>query len=166
MLVVGVVTMLVVNGCGAPAGPSPDGGVVARVSDGDTLRLEDGRVVRLVQIDAPEASDECFGLEAATELRRFAPRGTSIRLERDAALDDVDVYDRLLRYVLVAGVNVNVELVRIGAATPYFFRGDRGRYASELLDAAAAARADGRGLWGVCPAARLDPDRGAFTGPR
>jgi micrococcal nuclease len=143
-----------------------DYGVVAYVGDGDTLGLEDGRTIRLVQIDAPEAADECFGREATGELERLAPPGAAVALEADPALDDVDVYDRLLRYVSVDGVNVNVELVRVGAASPYFFRGDRGRYAPELLRAAADARAGARGFWGACPTARLDPNRGALTGQR
>jgi Staphylococcal nuclease homologue len=42
---------------------------------------------------------------------------------------------------------VNLELVRRGAAAPYFYRGDRGRYASQLMAAARAARAAKRGLW-------------------
>jgi len=41
---------------------------------------------------------------------------------------------------------VNVELVRLGAAAPYFYRGVRGRHADELLAAARAARAARRGL--------------------
>ncbi len=59
---------------------------------------------------------------------------------------------------------MNVELVRAGAAAPYFFRGDRGRYADELLDAAEEARDERRGLWGACPAARLDPRRALAAG--
>ncbi len=143
-----------------------DRGVVAYVGDGDTLGLEDGRTIRLVQIDAPEASGECYGREATAALGQITPRGTPVELEPDPALDDVDVYDRFLRYVFVDDVNVNLALVREGAAAPYFFRGDRGRYATELLDAADEARADRRGFWSACPAARLDPGRGALTGRR
>lgn len=156
------------SGCRSDDQPAAgtDEGVVAVVSDGDTLRLGDGRTIRLVQIDAPEASDDCFGREASAVLGRLAPPGTDVVLERDAALDDVDTYDRLLRYVIVGDTNVNLELVRRGAAAPYFFRGDRGRYADRLLTAARAAREAGRGFWGACPAARLDPNRGSLTGRR
>ena len=45
---------------------------------------------------------------------------------------------------------MNVELVRRGAATPYFFRGDEGRYADELLAAVAVARDERRGMWAAC----------------
>ncbi len=148
-----------------PAATGLDTGVVASVTDGDTLRLRDGRRVRLVQIDAPEEETECFGRGATAELARLAPRGTEVALEADARLDRVDNYGRVLRYVLVDGENVNLELVRQGAAVPYFFRGERGRYAKELLDASREARAASLGLWSACPGARLDPGRGSLSGP-
>ena len=46
-----------------------------------------------------------------------------------------------------------MELVREGAASPYFFRNDRGRYAHDLLGAVDEARGAHRGYWGACPAA-------------
>ena len=68
------------------------------------------------------------------------------------ALDPIDQYGRLLRYVKRAGVNVNIRLVLVGAARPYFYRGERGRYADRLVAAASQARAAKRGLWGACRA--------------
>lgn len=141
----------------------PAAAVVSSVTDGDTLRLTDGRRVRLVQIDAPEQG-ECFHRSATRALRRLAPPGTRVTLAADPRLDRVDDYGRLLRYVRAGGSDVNLALVEEGAAVPYFFRGDRGRYAERLLTAARRARASGRGLWGACPGARLDPARGAVTG--
>jgi micrococcal nuclease len=138
---------------------------VAYVNDGDTLRTTSGRRVRLVQIDAPELHGDCYGKAARAALRRLAPRGARVTLVRDPALDASDRYGRLLRYVLVAGTNVNVALVQEGAASPYFFHGDRGRHADGLLAAARAARAARLGYWGACPGARLDPGVGAITGP-
>jgi micrococcal nuclease len=138
--------------------------VVARVTDGDTLRLRDGRRVRLLQIDAPEKG-ECFARAATRMLARRVPRGTRVRLARDRTLDNRDEHGRLLRYVLLANlVDVNVELVRDGAAVPYFFRGERGLLADELLDAARDAQAARRGLWRACPRATLDPEAGFSTG--
>jgi micrococcal nuclease len=135
------------------------------VRDGDTILLEDGRRVRLVQVDAPELGRECHGDEAAALLARLTPAGTTLRLERDPVLDDVDRHGRLLRYVYARGRTVNVELVRAGGAAPYFYRGERGRLAGELLDAAEAARAEGAGLWRACPGTRLAPGRAIDTGP-
>ena len=78
--------------------------------------------MRLVQIDAPELHGDCYGKAALAALRRLAPVGTRVTLVRDPALDATDRYGRQLRYVFVAGTNVNVALVREGAASPYFFR--------------------------------------------
>ena len=141
-------------------------GVVERVNDGDTITLRGGARVRLVQIDAPELSEDCYGPAAKRALEHHVHSGTRARFVYDPALDDVDRYGRLLRYVLVGGENVNVELVREGAASPYFFRKERGRYAGALLDAVDEARAAHRGYWGACPAAELNTGLGSITGPR
>jgi len=140
--------------------------VVEWVNDGDTLTLTTGAKVRLVQIDAPELETDCFGRPALKALIALAPKGTRVRLVRDPGLDDSDRYGRLLRYVFVRGENVNVELVREGAASPYFFRKERGRYADELLDAVEAARAAHRGYWAACPGAELNTGLGSITGHR
>lgn len=134
---------------------------VARVGDGDTIALVDGSRVRLVQIDATELGEgECYADEAAAELHTLLPVGTVVTLESDPALDDADRYGRLLRYVLRGELNVNLELVRRGAAAPYFRRGERGAYADALEDTAASARAAGRGMWGAC-AVEWNPERQA-----
>jgi micrococcal nuclease len=144
---------------------SADTATVDSVRDGDTILLEDGTRVRLVQVDAPELGVECHGDAAAAALARLAPPGATLRLERDPALDDVDRHGRLLRYVHARGRNVNVALVRAGGAAPYFYRGERGRYATALLEAAGAARAERAGLWRTCPGTRLAPTRAVATGP-
>jgi endonuclease YncB( thermonuclease family) len=157
-----------IAGCGGGAAPPRSDDAVARVGsvrDGDTILLTNGLRVRLVQVDAPELSVECYGDEAARTLERLAPRGATLRLERDPALDDTDRHDRLLRYAHAAGRNLNLEIVRAGAAAPYFYRGERGRYAEELERAADRARDRRVGLWAACPATRLVPQRAVATGP-
>ena len=135
------------------------------MTDGDTLRLRDGRRIRLLQIDAPEKLEQCYGLQATVALSRLAPEGTQVRLVADPRLDRRDSFGRLLRYVFAEGRNVNLELVRTGAASPYLYRNERGRYSGSLLEAARDARAAERGYWGACPRARLEPGLGAVTGP-
>ena len=140
-------------------------GVVASVYDGDTLTLTSGRRVRLLQIDTPElGSGECYSRAARTALAGLVPPGARVALEPDPVLDQVDRYGRLLRYVIRGGTNVNLELVRRGAAAPYFYRGKRGRYAAALLRAAEQARAGRRGLWKACPSTGLDPASAVATG--
>jgi micrococcal nuclease len=152
--------------CGGGSGDSATAGdTVERVIDGDTIVLANGERVRLVQIDSPELDgDECYARAAADDLTAMLPPGTTITLEADSRLDQVDRYGRLLRYVHRAGTNVNLELVRRGAASVWFFDGDRGRYADRLLAAARHAKAERRGLWGACPRTRLDPASAVDTG--
>jgi micrococcal nuclease len=125
---------------------------IQSVIDGDTVVLVNGRHVRLVQVDAPEVFPvpECYGAAARTALRRLLPPGTTVRIEADPRLDQVDRYGRLLRYVFRGALNVNLALVARGDATVWFYRGDRGRYAHELLAAGRRARAERLGIWGAC----------------
>jgi micrococcal nuclease len=136
------------------------------VIDGDTVVLANGEHVRLVQIDTPELrGGECYGAQARTLLRRLIPPGTTVRVEADPRLDQVDRYGRLLRYLFRGPINLNLELVRQGAATVWFYDHDRGRYAGVLLRAGLAARGAHRGLWSVCPQTPFDPYHAANTGP-
>jgi len=139
--------------------------VVARVIDGDTIVLASGDHVRLVQIDAPEKASECYGEAASALTRRLLPPGTRVRIELDPRLDQVDRYGRKLAYVWRGDDDVNLTLVRQGAAGVWFFEGKRGRHARELMQAAERARAVHRGLWGACPLARFDPLDSLSSGP-
>ena len=166
-----LVAALAAAAAAATAAPPP-GGQLARIAyvvDGDTVDLTNGQRVRLVQIDTPEVYDspECYGEQASAVTKRLLPAGTRVRVYPEPATDSVDAYGRLLRYVIRVrdGLNVNVRLVRVGAAAPYFYLYRRGRYASLLERLALRARALHLGLWGRCPAARYDPDHAVSTGP-
>ena len=131
----------------AGAAKLPRGGQLARIDyvvDGDTVELTNGRRVRLVQIDTPEVynSPECYGEQASRITKRLLPPGTAVRLYREPKTDAVDAYGRLLRYVfrVRGGLNVNVQLVRVGAAAPYFYDYRRGRYARLLVRLGLRAR--------------------------
>lgn len=126
--------------------------LVSRVIDGDTIDLDNGDRIRLVQIDAPERDSECYGAKSGRLLRRLLPAGTEVRLEADRSLDNVDRYGRLLRYVFMGKRNINLVLVERGAANPYFYEGERGRFAGKLVAAADRARHRGKGAWGACDA--------------
>jgi micrococcal nuclease len=158
------------NGIADRMSPVPDALVqfarIQYVIDGDTVVLANGEHVRLVQIDAPEVQErECYGAAARAVLRRLAPPGTTVRLEADPRLDQVDRYGRLLRYLFRGPLNLNLQLVRQGAATVWFYDHDRGRYVGQLFSAALSARAAHRGLWGACPGTPFDPYQAAHTGP-
>ena len=142
---------------------------IDRVADGDTVDLTSGARVRLVQIDTPEVyfTPECYGKQASAITKRLLPPGTLVRLTAEPATDRVDQYGRFLRYVVRVrdNLNVNVYLVKVGAAAPYFYDGRRGRYAVLLDRLARRARSLHLGLWGACKNTPYNPDRGVSTGP-
>jgi len=144
-------------------------GRIGHVADGDTVDLTSGAKIRLVQIDTPEVyfSPECYGKQASAITKRLLPPGTLVRLTREPATDSVDSYGRLLRYVTRVrdGLNINVQLVRVGAAAPYFYDDRRGRYSRLLMRLGLSARRLHHGLWGRCPGTPWNPDRGVSTGP-
>lgn len=124
---------------------------VARVIDGDTLDLSDGRRVRLAQVDAPERN-ECFGSQSTATLVELA-NGKSVELRRPPNGPEKDRYGRTLADVSVGGKSVNEALVRAGAAEwgDEYAREDAD-LASRLRAAEEEARSASRGLWSQCSA--------------
>ena len=132
--------------------------------DGDTIGLRNGQHVRFVQIDTPEVffGVECGGKAASATTKRLLPKGAHVRLRLEPAGDPIDRYGRLLRYVVRVpdGLNVNVRLVAVGAAAPWFFDGHHGQYAAKMDVLAKRAKAKHLGLWGACPRTRYEPNQG------
>lgn len=93
---------------------------VAHIIDGDTVRLQDGRRVRFLGVNAPEAGrdggpDEPLAEAAYALLAERIPPGQSIGLVYDA--EPKDRYGRVLAYVYDAkGRSVEAELLRRGLA--------------------------------------------------
>jgi micrococcal nuclease len=138
---------------------------VINIRDGDTLTISTGEKVRFLQIDTPEISPaECYGAEARKALVDIIGN-SPITLESDSVSDDIDQFGRILRYIKIGKVNVNLKLVEIGAATPFFFKGEKGKYSAQLLKAAQNAKAKKIGLWKLCPNTKLDTSKLAETGP-
>jgi len=154
---------------GAQTGAAGQLARIDHIADGDTVDLTNGAKVRLVQIDTPEVyfTPECYGAQASRITKRLLPPGTVVRLSPEPRTDAIDRYGRLLRYVVRArdGLNVNVYLVKVGAAALYFYDGRRGRYARLLDRLARSARARRAGLWGACPGTPYDPDRKVAARP-
>jgi micrococcal nuclease len=137
---------------------------VTSIHAGDTLTIASATKVRFLQIDTPEISPaECYGAEARKALVDIIGK-SSITLESDSVSDDKDQYGRILRYVKVGKINVNLKLVEIGAATPYFYNGEKGKYSNQLFKAAQNAKAKKIGLWKMCPNTKLEPLKPATTG--
>ena len=154
-------TALVVTLLPTPAVAAPS---VARVIDGDTIVLKSGEYVRLLQIDTPEIKgNECYSAEATETLRKLVSQKGAVKLRVDVQLDRTDRYGRQLRYLFIGKTNVNLKMVQLGAAAPYFYRSERGMYAPQLLKAAETARANKVGLWKACPGTLLNPTSALTT---
>jgi len=90
---------------------------VARIIDGDTFETETGEKVRLIGINAPEITD-IFGEEAKTYLAQMI-EGQTVDLVADHISNDRDRYNRLLRYVVFNGVDINKKMLLDGYAFAY-----------------------------------------------
>lgn len=94
---------------------------VAKVQDGDTLKLKDGRSIRVLGINAPEIKvgqkpGQPLGLQSLQHARQFVARsGGEVRLGFDA--ERRDRYGRWLAHVYdKSGRSLGVEQVRAGMA--------------------------------------------------
>jgi len=79
--------------------------MLARVVDGDTIHLQDGRKVRLIGINTPEIgrhgqASEAFAQQASNRLKHLLAKQKKIALSYDK--DKYDNYQRLLAYVNLA----------------------------------------------------------------
>ena len=137
---------------------------VVKIYDGDTLTLNTGQRIRLLQIDTPELSPaECFADEARVALTKLLSGPGTLTLKADPLLDKVDKYGRLLRYIFKGSTNVNLRMVELGAAAPYFYRSERGTFSEKILQAAQVAQKKSLGLWKACPGTVLQPNYAVDT---
>lgn len=160
------------SGGGGQAGPAqpvptaapPPHSVVA-VPNSVTVKLADGTRIHLAQIDGPHHDADCYGAAAQRALATLLPDGTVVRIVPERRLPAHDATGRQVAYLFTHGTNVVLQMVRAGAAEPYFLGGHRGRFAAGLLAAAGHAQAAGSGLWGACPGTKLNPYALVDTGP-
>lgn len=135
------------GGGGAERQEGPGAGRVAVAADGQTLRLEDGRMIRLAGVLAPRPPDEVGGGEPEGEAALRHLRGLAVGR---AVRWDTAVSDRWGRRVALvrtdAGVSLQEACVAAGCAR---VRPEPAARASvrRLLAAEAAARGAHRGLW-------------------
>lgn len=126
--------------------------LVTQVLDGDTIKLENGDLVRYIGINTPELNPrnnltiECFALEAKKENERLV-LGKKVKLEKD--ISDQDDYGRFLRYVWLDNQMVNYQLVENGYAQVATYPPDVA-YQDLFLRGQAHARENNLGLWSKC----------------
>lgn len=124
--------------------------VVRYVVDGDTVELVDGTRVRILMVDAPEAtrSTECFG-EGATQFTRELLTGRVVRLTSDVV--HRDRRGRALRHLEVDGRDVAEALVSGGYACVLHIPPNGQGRVGLLRRLEDAARRERRGLWACRP---------------
>lgn len=92
---------------------------VASVTDGDTVKMSDGEIVRIIGIDTPEM-DQCGGVEAKMTLAGMIGN-REVVLVKDEMTDDRDQYGRLLRYIEYEGMDIGLKLIKQGLANSYMY---------------------------------------------
>ncbi len=123
--------------------PDCSGYIVTRVIDGDTIELNTGEKVRLLEINSAESGQPCYQ-EAKDSLGQLV-LNKEVTLEKD--VEDKDRYDRLLRYIYVGDTFVNLALVREGLATVWIISPNV-KYETQMKQAEAEAKQDATGcLW-------------------
>lgn len=124
---------------------------VRYVIDGDTFDLTDGRRIRLLGIDAPEAGfhghiEEQYAAESTTWLRnRIEGRRVQLRMGDE----EKDRYDRTLAWIFDAqGILINCEMLAEGQAKLLPDYGLPLDLEPSLREAESEARLLKRGMWG------------------
>ncbi|MGH7164673.1 MAG: thermonuclease family protein, partial [Nitrospiraceae bacterium] len=115
---------------------------MAKVFDGDTVVLEDGRKVRYLGINTPEYQ-EPFYLKAK-RLNEKLVLGKEVRLEFDE--ERADGHERLLAYVYAGDQFVNARLVEAGLAHAFFVGSSR-KHNDVLLRLQTEAKQGKVGMW-------------------
>ena len=116
------------------------------VGDGDTIRVKDKSgakvTVRLACIDAPETSQGSSGKWSTQTLKEML-QGQSISLKPQVK----DRYGRTVAEIYVGATNINLQMVREGAAfayQKYLKQCDRDAY----INAESMAKREKQGVWG------------------
>lgn len=116
---------------------------VVCVVDGDTLRLADGTLVRLIGMDAPEKGE--YGYENATLLLASLLDKSYVHMEKDVS--DTDRFGRQLRYVYATDYLLNQYVVEEGWARAADYPPDTAK-SLVLHSAEQSAKSGNLGIWG------------------
>lgn len=134
-----------------PADRIDERALVSRVVDGDTLRLQDGRLVRLIGINTPEIGrdgrpSEAYAIEARNTLQALLAE-TSMQVGLRFGKQRYDRHRRLLAHVYLGdGRSVEARLLQLGLAARILVPPNDGQQEC-LRRSEAAARQAGLGVW-------------------
>jgi micrococcal nuclease len=143
----------------APTTPAPptssstaSPSTVVDVVDGDTVKLNNGRTVRIIGIDSPATvvpgkPVDCWGPEAA-DFARQTLLNKSVTVVADPTQDRVDGFGRMQSYILLPdGRDFSVLAAEGGHARAYIYKTPPQHYGA-ISAAESRARATDLGLWG------------------
>ncbi|MBI4225940.1 thermonuclease family protein [Candidatus Roizmanbacteria bacterium] len=119
--------------------------IVTRVVDGDTIQLQNGKEIRLYGMSTPEQKEPFY--QEANQFTERMVLNKEITLEQEEKYKQ-DKFGRLLGYVFVDGVNLNIELVRNGLAKVVLYeKRAKIKYQDELLTAEKESKEKRVGIW-------------------
>tara|TARA_Y100000310_G_scaffold344304_1_gene456308 strand:+ start:2457 stop:3242 length:786 start_codon:yes stop_codon:yes gene_type:complete len=101
-------------------------GIVERVIDGDTVVLSTEEHVRLLGINSPERGEEFY--QEAKEFLESLVLNKTVKIV--FGKEKKDKYNRVLAYIFLENINVNLKLVEKGFANYYFPSGKDSYYSS------------------------------------
>jgi len=128
---------------------------VVRLVDGDNFVLEDGRRIRLINVDTPEEGS-CFRQES-TIISTNLLLNQKVKIETDT--NEMDRFGRVLAYVFLEdGTFINQKLLEEGVGE---FKIDTVnlKYQDILTEAAKNGHDQIKGLWSACAP---DPKKGCL----
>ena len=121
-----------------------------KVIDGDTIKIDQNEIVRLIGVDSPESKDpdapiEYFAEEALQFTKKLV-EGKNVKLEFD--FDRIDTYGRTLAYIFLEdGTFVNAEIIKYGYG--YAYKRFPFKYLDEFVLLEKKAQEKKSGLWSL-----------------
>jgi len=116
---------------------------VLKIIDGDTIKLSNHQIFRLLGINTPE-KNQLYYQEAKQFLTTLIQNKT-IQIETRG----IDKYGRTLGYIFLNNQNINTKILENGLATLYYYNKDH--HYDELQQAEEQARLNQIGLWKKSP---------------
>ncbi len=119
--------------------------MVVSVTDGDTVKFNDGRTFRLYGVNAPEIKEPYY--EEAKAFTQNLVLNKEVSFEQEENYKE-DKFGRLLGYMFTDGKNLNVELVRNGLARVVLYeKRAKIKYQDELVQVEKEAKEKRIGIW-------------------
>jgi|GEM_PF-1328041 len=126
--------------------PTQEKLTVVEVTDGDTLKLSNGKVFRLYGVNAPEKNEPFY--KESVDFTKSLVLNKEITFEQEEKYKE-DKFGRILGYVFVDEKHLNLELVKAGLARVVLYeKRAKIKYQDELVNAENEAKLKKLGIWG------------------